>query len=160
MLFFNNQSLVLTEAQTTPKMPALTVWFSYSPHYKVRRTEHTRYAKIADRPMTVQWPNTYPIKWFAIKQLPRKLSWNGIPKSRMISFTMNFSIPLLCSGWRNDKNSSSFNIRSGGGLSAWYHRSFRLSKTSCARNVRRRLKLSCSIHLKFLKYTFLWHSIV
>lgn len=55
-----------------------------------------------------------------------------VPKSRTISLTMYLSIPLLCSGWRKDRNSCSFSSWSAGVLSAWNQRSFRLSKTSWA----------------------------
>lgn len=55
-----------------------------------------------------------------------------IPRSRTISLTMYLSIPLLCSGWRKDRNSISFSSWSFGLVSAWYQRSFRLSNTSWA----------------------------
>lgn len=45
---------------------------------------------------------------------------------------MYLSMPLLCSGCRNERNSSSFSSWSAGGLSAWNQRSFRLSRTSWA----------------------------
>ncbi len=55
-----------------------------------------------------------------------------LPRSRTISLTMYLSMPLLCSGWRNERNSSSFSSWSAGGLSAWNQRSFKLSRTSWA----------------------------
>ncbi len=45
---------------------------------------------------------------------------------------MYLSMPLLCSGCRNERNSSSFSSWSAGGLSAWNQRSFKLSRTSWA----------------------------
>lgn len=55
-----------------------------------------------------------------------------LPRSRTISLTMYLSMPLLCSGCRNERNSSSFSSWSAGGLSAWNQRSFKLSRTSWA----------------------------
>lgn len=55
-----------------------------------------------------------------------------LPRSLMISLTMYLSMPLLCSGWRKERNSSSFSSWSAGGLSAWNQRSFRLSNISWA----------------------------
>lgn len=69
-----------------------------------------------------------------------------IPRSRTISFTIYFSIPRLCSGCKNDRNSSSFSSWSAGGLSAWNHRSFRLSKTSWAARNEKHYKVTTICH--------------
>lgn len=69
-----------------------------------------------------------------------------VPKSRTISLTMYLSIPLLCSGWRKERNSCSFSNWSPGGLSAWNQRSFRLSRTSWAAT-RRQFSLNFFQHI-------------
>lgn len=79
-----------------------------------------------------------------------------LPRSLIISLTMYLSIPRLCSGWRNERNSSSFSSWSAGGLSAWNQRSFRLSKTSWAVDKNARVYCKMFLKIQVKRYTLLY----